>query len=160
MVKTLHFQCRGHRFYSWSGNYDPACPAAKKKKKKERKKIQNVLAGPNYLHYLFRYFSLNAHPEGSPPAWPTSAQWLERGRGRLGEAHIHPREVPKPLLPTRVWVPQMSLKPWGGAPYFPRTCFSFAPRSAIELVKPHVPIWGLQKAAISILKKKKEIYSF
>ena len=29
-------------------------------------------------------------------------------------------------------------------------CFSFAPKSAIELVKPHVPIWGLQKAAVPI----------
>ena len=41
VVKTLHFHCRGHGFYPWSGNQDPTCFAAwpnktqiKKKKKK------------------------------------------------------------------------------------------------------------------------------
>ena len=37
-----------------------------------------------------------------------------------------------------------------GALYLPPVYFSFAPKRAIELVKPHVPIWGLQKAALPI----------
>ena len=28
VVKTLHFQCRGHRFDPWSGNNDPTCHQA------------------------------------------------------------------------------------------------------------------------------------
>ena len=36
VVKTLHFQCRGHRFDPWAGNIDPAChktqPSPPKKK--------------------------------------------------------------------------------------------------------------------------------
>ena len=34
MVKTPHFHCRGHRFDSWLGNYDPMGHCQKKKKKK------------------------------------------------------------------------------------------------------------------------------
>lgn len=47
--------------------------------------------------------------------------------------------------------PQMFLKPRGaGGAYFPCMFFTFAARSATELVKPHVLIWGLQNAAVSI----------
>ena len=46
VVKTLHFQCRGHRFDPRSGNQDPACHMVQpkpflndlKKKKKKKKK--------------------------------------------------------------------------------------------------------------------------
>ena len=37
VVKTLHFQCRGCRFDSWSRNKDPTCCVAWPKKKKKKK---------------------------------------------------------------------------------------------------------------------------
>lgn len=46
--------------------------------------------------------------------------------------------------------PQMFLKLRGGGGYFPCIFFTFAARSATELVKPHALIWGLQNAAVSI----------
>ena len=38
MVKTPCLQCRGCKFDSWSGNWDPLCCGAKKRKKKKKKK--------------------------------------------------------------------------------------------------------------------------
>lgn len=47
MFKTLAFQCRGHEFYSWSGNEYPTClrvqSKIKKKTKKQTKKPQPSL---------------------------------------------------------------------------------------------------------------------
>ena len=37
VVKTLHFQCRGHEFDPWLGNWDPTCRAAQPKKTKKTK---------------------------------------------------------------------------------------------------------------------------
>ena len=34
VVTIPGFQCRGHGFYPWLGNYDPACCVAKKINKK------------------------------------------------------------------------------------------------------------------------------
>ena len=33
VVRTLHFQCRGHRFNPWLGDLPISCCVAKKKKK-------------------------------------------------------------------------------------------------------------------------------
>ena len=35
VVKTLCFQCRGHGFNPWSGNWDPLCCTVRPKNKKE-----------------------------------------------------------------------------------------------------------------------------
>ena len=37
MFKTLAFQCRGHEFYSWSGNEYPTCLRVQSKIKKKKK---------------------------------------------------------------------------------------------------------------------------
>ena len=41
VVKTVHFQCRGCRFDSWSRNKDPTCCVAWPKKKKKPHREQN-----------------------------------------------------------------------------------------------------------------------
>lgn len=46
--------------------------------------------------------------------------------------------------------PQTFLKPRVGALYLPRTLFTFAARSANELVKPHIPIRGLPNPLVPI----------
>ena len=37
VVKSLCFQCRGHRFDLWLGNKDPTCHAARPKNKQTKK---------------------------------------------------------------------------------------------------------------------------
>ena len=41
VVKSLYFQCRGHRFHLWSGNQDPTVLTAKKFKKKKSNNKKN-----------------------------------------------------------------------------------------------------------------------
>ena len=57
VVKTLHFQCRGHRFDPRSGNQDPACHMVQPKpflndlkKKKKKKKEASECCVEDRLH--------------------------------------------------------------------------------------------------------------
>ena len=43
MVRTLHFQCRGHRFDLWLGKFCIPLSMARRKKKKGQPKIQGLL---------------------------------------------------------------------------------------------------------------------
>ena len=43
VVKTVHFHCRGHGFYPWSGNQDPTCFAAWPNKTQIKKKKKSAL---------------------------------------------------------------------------------------------------------------------
>ena len=63
VVKTLHFQCRGHRFDPRSGNQDPACHMVqpkpflndlKKKKRRKKRKLLNAVLKTDYTMSLGR----------------------------------------------------------------------------------------------------------
>ena len=43
VVRTLHFQCRGHRFNPWLGDLPISCCVAKKKKKKSISVTKSVM---------------------------------------------------------------------------------------------------------------------
>ena len=63
VVKTPCCQCRGCRFNSWSGNYDPMCYAVWPKNKKMKKKKRYHSLVFYFLHFLLllvlsKYFGL------------------------------------------------------------------------------------------------------
>ena len=49
VVKTPHFQCKGHGFDPWSGNYDPMCHAAKKLNKNKIIKIYIINISRDFI---------------------------------------------------------------------------------------------------------------
>ena len=69
VVKTLCFQCRGHGFNPWSGNWDPLCCTVRPKNKKEL-----VVSGRSWRG---RQEGETLKMQGSPGLIVWGSQWTQ-----------------------------------------------------------------------------------
>ena len=68
-VKTLCFQCKGHRLYFWKRNKDATCHVAWPKKVKKKKYIfknQNLMSFFLVFTYVLCIFQIKMSLEGIP----------------------------------------------------------------------------------------------